>query len=126
MKYQLTTNKSFDETYEALQESIVKNKFGLQHTHNVHEKLKAKDVELGRRCLILDICQPYIAKEILDIDPSVSSVLPCSISLYEDEGKTNICVVNPSFLFPQLNEKLKPLMQRVEKTIFKIIDEAAA
>ncbi|PHO09723.1 hypothetical protein CPG37_08305 [Malaciobacter canalis] len=125
MKYQVSTSKTLEETYDALQKSISENKFGLQHTHNVHEKLKAKDVELGRRCLILDICQPHIAKEILDIDPSVSSILPCSISIYEDEGKTNICVVKPSFIFPQLNENLKEVMQRVEKTIFKIIDEAA-
>ncbi|WP_419777140.1 DUF302 domain-containing protein [Malaciobacter marinus] len=125
MKYQVSTSKTLEETYDALQKSISENKFGLQHTHNVHEKLKAKEVELGRKCLILDICQPHIAKEILDIDPSVSSILPCSISIYEDEGKTNICVVKPSFIFPQLNKDLKEVMQRVEKTIFKIIDEAA-
>lgn len=125
MKYLVSTSKSVQEAYEALQRAIPNNGFGLQHTHNIEEKLSDKGVTLGRECLVLDICQPHIAKEILDIDPSISAILPCSISVYEDEGKTNICVIKPSFVFPQLNANLKDVMQRVEKTIFKIIDEAA-
>lgn len=125
MKYLVSTSKSINEAYEALQQAISNNGFGLQYTHNIEEKLSNKGVTLGRKCLVLDICQPHIAKEILDIDPSVSALLPCSISVYEDKSKTNICLVKPSFIFPQLNEKLKEVMQRVEKSIFKIIDEAA-
>lgn len=124
MKYIKTTTKNVQEAIEALEKTISLNGFGLQHIHNVTQKLKAKEVELGRECQILDICQPYIAKEILDIDPSVSAILPCSISVFEDNGQTYICVVKPSAIFPLLNKQLSEVISKVETTIFKIIDEA--
>ncbi len=124
MKYIKVTRKNVQETVKSLEKTICENGFGLQYIHNVTEKLKQKELILGRECQILDICQPHIAKEILDIDPSVSAILPCSISVYEYKGETNICVIKPSSIFPLLNKQLDEVISKAEKTIFKIIDEA--
>jgi uncharacterized protein (DUF302 family) len=50
--------------------------------------MAGKGVELARECLIFEVCQPRQAKKVLDQDMSLSTALPCRISLYEEGGKT--------------------------------------
>lgn len=124
MKQVFTSNKSIDTLYKDLEQSIANNKFGLIHTHNLNEKFEAKNLEFNEKYLILDICNPMIAKSILEIDMSVGASLPCSISLYTDKGTTCIAMTKPTIVYPMLNEKLKELSEVMESTLVKIINEA--
>jgi len=45
-------------------------------------------VEFARECLIFEVCQPQQAKKVLDQHMSVSTALPCRISIYEEAGDT--------------------------------------
>lgn len=124
MKYIVTSKKNIDELFSALEQTIIDNNFGLQHVHNIKEKLNAKGVELKHECRVLDICNPFIAKEILDIDMSASAFLPCAISIFENNGITTISVIKPTSIFPILNENLVDVAQRVEEALVKIINQA--
>ena len=48
-----------------------------------------KGVEFAHECLIFEVCQPQQAKKVLDENMSVSTALPCRISIYEEDGKTS-------------------------------------
>lgn len=124
MKYIVTSKKSVDELFHSLEKSIVDNQFGLQHVHNIEEKLNSKGVAFDKACLVLDICNPHIAKEILDIDMSASAFLPCAISIFDNNGITTISVIKPTSIFPVLNEKLKNAAFKVEERLVKIINQA--
>ena len=75
------------EAAAALQAAVQANRFGVMQVHNLKETMAKKGVEFERECLIFEVCQPQQAKKVLDQNMSVSTALPCRISIYEEGGK---------------------------------------
>ncbi|MEO8338116.1 MAG: DUF302 domain-containing protein [Nitrospirota bacterium] len=95
--------------------------------HDLKETMAKKGVEFERECLIFEVCQPQQAKKVLDQNMSVSTALPCRISIYEEGGKTILATLKPSTLLAMFNApQLKVVAQEVEDTIVKIMKEAAS
>lgn len=58
---------------------------------------------------------------------SVSTALPCRISIYEEGGKTILATLKPTTLLALFDTpQLKDVAQEVEDTIARIMTEAAA
>jgi uncharacterized protein (DUF302 family) len=86
-----------------------------------------KGVEFARECLIFEVCQPQQAKKVLDQNMSVSTALPCRISIYEENGKTTLATLKPTILLAMFNvPQLEGVAQEVEDTMLKIMKEAAS
>jgi uncharacterized protein (DUF302 family) len=127
MLVKISANKSVDETAAALQAAVQSNHFGVMQVHNLKETMAKKGVELGRECLIFEVCQPQQAKKVLDQNMNVSTALPCRISVYEEGGKTILATLKPTLLLAMFNSpQLEPVAQEVEDTIVKIMNEAAS
>ena len=95
--------------------------------HNLKETMAKKGVEFGRECLIFEVCHPQQAKNVLDENMSVSTALPCRISIYEEGGKTILATLKPTTLLAMFNApQLEGVAQEVENTIVKIVKEAAS
>ena len=78
-------------------------------------------------CLIFEVCQPQQAKTVLDQNTSVSTALPCRISIYEEGGKTILAALKPTALLAIFNTKqLEGVAQEVEDVIVKIMNETAS
>jgi len=124
MHYIIESQKNIDEVAKRLVNNIQKNGFGVLHVHNLEETMNNKGVELGESCLIYEICNPLIAKEVLSEDMSMNMVLPCRISLYTDQGETRIGMITPSTLMHESSheEELKKIALTVEEKIKKIIN----
>ena len=127
MLVKLSANKTVSETADALQAAVQANHFGVMQVHNLKETMAKKGVEFARECLIFEVCQPQQAKKVLDQNMSVSTALPCRISIYEEGGKTVLATLKPTTLLALFNTpQLKGVAQEVEDTIVKIMKEAAA
>lgn len=124
MNYTVITNKTVNEAVKALEKTVKENKFGVLHIHNVKNTLNEKGVEFANECQILDVCNPHKAKEILSTDMLLSMVLPCKISVYQDNKQTKISMMNPTAVFPNINDTLSNLAQEVEQSLKTIIDQA--
>ena len=121
----LSTDKTVSETAAALQAAVQANHFGVMQIHNLKETMTKKGVEFDRECLIFEVCQPQQAKKVLDQNMSISTALPCRISIYEEGGKTILATLKPTTLLfnaPQL----EGVAQEVEATIVQIMKEAAS
>jgi len=95
--------------------------------HNLKETMTKKGVEFIPECLIFEVCQPEQAKKILDQNMSVSTALPCRISIYEEGGKTTLATLKPTVLLAMFNlPQLEGVAQEVEDTIVKIMNAAAS
>jgi uncharacterized protein (DUF302 family) len=126
MLYTLTSNKSVSETATALQAAVEAHHFGVMQVHNLKETMNKKGVEFVNECLIFEVCQPQQAKKVLDENMSVSTALPCRISVYQEDGKTMLATLKPSILLAMFNTpQLADVAQEVEDTIVKIMNEAA-
>ena len=123
----LSTDKTVSEAAAALQVAVQANHFGVMQVHNLKETMEKKGVEFGHECLIFEVCQPQQAKKVLDQNMSVSTALPCRISIYKEGGKTILATLKPTTLLAMFNTpQLKGVAQEVEDTLVKIMKEAAA
>ena len=126
MLVKLSTDRSVSEVATALQAAVAANHFGVMQVHNLQDTMTKKGVAFARQCLIFEVCQPQQAKKVLEENMSVSTALPCRISIYEQGGKTVLATLKPTVLLamfntPQLNE----VAREVEDMLIKIMKEAA-
>jgi len=127
MLIKVSTHKTVTEAAVALQAAVQANHFGVMQLHNLKETMAKKGVEFARECLIFEVCQPQQAKKVLDQNMSVSTALPCRISIYEEGGKTILATLKPTTLLAMLNApQLEGVAQEVEAAIVKIMKEAAS
>ena len=127
MLIKLSANKSVSEAAAALEAAVQANHFGVMHVHNLKETMAKKGVAFERECLIFEVCQPQQAKKVLDQNMSVSTALPCRISIYEEGGKAILATLKPTTLLAMFNTpQLEGVAQEVEDTIVKIMKEAAS
>lgn len=127
MKYVVSTSKSVDEAVTALELSTQKHHFGVLHIYDLKKTLNEKGVTFGHECRILEVCNPNRASEVLNQDLSMSTALPCRISVFEENGETRIAMIRPSAILGMLSEspELEAVAQDVEATSILIIDDAA-
>ena len=125
MLIKLPTEKTVSEAAAALQAAVQANHFGVMQVHNLKETMAKKGVEFARECLIFEVCQPQQAKKVLDENMSVSTALPCRISIYRDDGKTILATLKPTTLLALFNSpQLEGVAREVEDTLVKIMHEA--
>ncbi len=127
MLFTLPTKKTVSAAADALQAAVTANHFGVMHVHNLKETMAKKGVVFDHECLIFEVCQPQQAKKVLEENMSVSTALPCRISIYEEDGKTVLATLKPTTLLAMFNTpQLEGVAQEVEATLMKIMKEAAS
>jgi uncharacterized protein (DUF302 family) len=123
----ISTDKTVSEAATALQAAVQANQFGVMQVHNLKETMAKKGVEFERECLIFEVCQPQQAKKFLDQNMSVSTALPCRISIYEEGGKTILASLRPTILLAMFDSpQLEGVAKDVEDAIVKIMTETAS
>ncbi len=127
MLMKLPTEKSVSEAAAALEAAVQANHFGVMQVHNLRETMSKKGVAFDRECLIFEVCQPQQAKKVLDQNMSISTALPCRISVYEEKGKTVFATLKPTALLAMFDvPQLEQVAREVEDTLIKIMQEAAS
>ena len=122
-----STDKTVSDTAAALEAAVQAHHFGVMQVHNLKETMVKKGVEFARECLIFEVCQPQQAKKVLDQNMSVSTALPCRISIYEEGGQTILATLKPTTLLGMFNTpQLAGVAQEVEATIIAIMEDAVS
>lgn len=128
MLYQIKSSKSLDEIERELQESAVRQKFGVIAIHDLKDALKKKGVDLAMECRVYEVCNPVQAKKVLDADGAISTALPCRISVYggSEKGYT-LATARPTEMMKAFaNPEIEPVAREVEKVILQMMQDAAA
>jgi uncharacterized protein (DUF302 family) len=74
---------------------------------------------------VFEICNPVVAKNILEMDMDLASVLPCRISVYTKNGATKVGMVSPTIHIAQLTDlDLSLVIDPVEQALINIIDQS--
>jgi uncharacterized protein (DUF302 family) len=127
MLVKLSSDKTVSVAAADLQAAVQANHFGVMQVHNLKETMAKKGVQFDPECLIFEVCQPQQAKKVLEQDMSISTALPCRISIYEEGGKTILAALKPTALLAMFNvPQLEEVAKEVEDTIVKIMNEAAS
>jgi len=122
----LRSTRSIGEVRQKFEDASAGRKFGVQAIHNVTATLEGKGLVFDRRLYIYEICNPGIAKKVLDTDIRISTALPCRVSIYSDGDDVVLETLKPTMLLQMFNEpSLSGVAREVETAIAEIMKEAA-
>ncbi|MGK0468987.1 DUF302 domain-containing protein [Clostridium sp.] len=125
IKYEVKSEKSFDEAVESLKKSLSENKFGVLFELNFKDKLKEKGLDFDSNFKILEVCNPVQAKEVLSRNIEVGYFLPCKMVIYEKEGSVYIGMIKPTELIQMIgSEEIIAIAKDIENVLKKSIDGA--
>lgn len=126
MTYSKHSSRSPEDVEKRLREAATKHKFGILHVHDLRQTLESKGIELGSECKVYDVCNPQAAAKALHREMRVSTVLPCRISIFNENQGCTIATVRPTSLLEATGlEGVASLAEEVEREVLAIIDEAA-
>ena len=95
----VTVPSPIDQARSALEVALKSKGFGILTEIDLQATFSAKlgaDHE-GHR--ILGVCKPQLAKQALDLDRDVALLLPCTVTLREVEGGTEVIAIDPQHVF---------------------------
>ncbi len=120
--YEMKTDKSLDQAIEAVSKNLKEHGFGILWQLNFKDKLEEKGLEFKEDFMVLEVCNPKQAKEVLDINSHIGYVLPCKMVVRTDNGATYIGMTSPEVLIglfnqPELDEVAKKVADSLKQTI---------
>ena len=101
----------FDETVEAITQSVQENKWSMPHVYDLQATMKKNGLEV-KPVKVFSLCKPEHAYKILsdDNERMVSALMPCRVAVYEKGGKTYVSMLNSGLFSKLMGKKVKEVM----------------
>ncbi|WP_457600593.1 DUF302 domain-containing protein [Hydrogenivirga sp.] len=126
MLINVESNKSVEDVRQKLEETAKAKGFGVMSTHEVTNILKNKGHPISYGCVIVEICQPKAASQVLSKNPYISTAMPCRVAIFEEKGRTILSTIAPTQMLEMYDEpELKSVAEEIEKTVKEIMEESA-
>ncbi|MDG6997040.1 MAG: DUF302 domain-containing protein [Nitrososphaerota archaeon] len=107
----------------SLTEELKSRGFGVLSNIDVKKLIKEKIGEDMNDYVILDVCNPRHAKDALDAHKEVGLILPCKITVFQDDGKTKASLYRPTKALKVLSyTDLDSTAVEVEKELVNALD----
>jgi len=91
--------KTLEETVAAIQEAVLEQGWTVQSVVNMNASLAKHGHPFDRQVRVIKICQPEYAKSILTSDRMLSTMMPCSLAVYEtDDGSVMVSQMNSGLM----------------------------
>jgi len=106
-------------------EATLKNEgFGVLTEIDLQATMKEKLDEDYLPHLILGACSPVYAHKVMRIEPTISTMLPCNVTLRElANGAVEIAIIDPSVAMGAVgNAALKTLAKEVQEKLMNVLN----
>ena len=121
----VTTQKSIDEAITTLTEGLKEIGFGVLETLDFKKILADKGVEFADNYKLMEVCNPNLAKQVLESSPDLGLLLPCTIAVYHKDNENYISLARPTSLLSMVSEhNLKFSGKEIEDNLIRIIEKA--
>lgn len=125
IRYERETKKNFNQAIDSISKSLKDRSFGVLWQLNFKEKLSEHGIDFPNNFMILEVCNPQKASQVLSAHLEVGYFLPCKIAVYEREGRVFIGTVKPGHLIGLMGfEDLGDVADEVENILIEAIDAA--
>lgn len=124
--YEKPVSGTLEEVGARLEQAVQSRKYGVLGTIDIKEKMNDKGIPFEPACRVYEVCNPHRASEVLRHDMSISTALPCRISIYEFGGQLRVATLKPTRILGVFgHEELNQQALQVEQDLIAIIDEVA-
>ncbi len=125
LRYEKVTDKSFDEAIRSITESLKEKKFGVLWQLNFKDKMNEHGIDFPNNFMILEVCNPHKANEVLTKHIEMGYFLPCKMVVYEKDGTVRIGTARPEILMGMAGyDDLGDVAREVEKILIEAINNA--
>ena len=126
MLHTVTSSRPIAELRARIEAEAKKRKFGVVATHDLPAMMKKKGVTFEGEVVVMEVCSPTHAKNVLTADLAISAALPCRISLYRVGDQTILATMAPSQMLEMFgHEELAPVAAEVQTALYEIMAAAA-
>jgi uncharacterized protein (DUF302 family) len=123
--YTVETEKSMETVVNDLEHSLKSRKFGILWKFDLAGTLQSKGFSHEQPYVILEVCNPAAAHQVIKENPLVGNFLPCKIAVYQHAGQTKIGMPKPTVLMELADDEgLVTFAKDIEDTLIAAIDEA--
>ena len=123
--YTLKTQKGIEQVILDITTNLSGIKFGVLGTLNFKEIFAKKGIDFQSEYRLLEICEPATAKQVLESDPDMGLLLPCTIAVYEKGGENFISLARPTSLIAVAeNPKIESIGKEIEVKLVKVLDDS--
>ncbi|MBK6628229.1 MAG: DUF302 domain-containing protein [Flavobacteriales bacterium] len=104
--------------------ALAKEGFGVLTEIDVRATMKKKLEKDVEPHLILGACNPHFAFEVLGIDPHISTMLPCNVTLRQlPDGSHEVAAIDPVAAMGAMgNPAIAQVAARVREALQRVID----
>lgn len=99
--------------------------FGVLTEIDLQATLKAKlNKDIGAH-LILGACNPGYAHQVVSLEPHISTMLPCNVTIRQlSDGKFEVAAIDPAAAMGAVdNAAVKPLAMEVRDSLQRVLDK---
>jgi len=120
-----TVEIDYTDALKKIIEALKVEGFGILTEIDVKETFKNKLNADFERYKILGACNPPFAKQALDIDRAMGTLLPCNVYVRSlGSNKTIVSAVNPETMFSVIKtnrDKLDPIVKEIKERLTRAI-----
>lgn len=125
--YQQPTNLNFSEAIEQVKEELKARSFGVLWEFDMAKKLAEHELDLGAKFVVMEVCNPQKAHQVLTEEIMVGYFLPCKMAVYEKDQQVYVGTLKPSILMNQMEGlDLADVAAEVEEVLQAVVDAVAA
>lgn len=117
------TQKNIDSVIIDLTKNLKEIGFGVLETLDFKKILTEKGLEFADNYKLMEVCNPHLAKQVLEANPDLGLLLPCTIAVYQKDDENFISLARPTSLLSMVSDKnLKISGEDIEDGLIKIIE----
>ena len=116
----------YDQAVSLVTDALKSEGFGVLTRIDVKETLKEKLGEEFRSYVIIGACNPPLAHRALSIEPAVGTMLPCNVTVEDDDrGGSIVRLLNPKMMVISGGMQNNPDLDLVAQEAFEKIQRVA-
>ncbi len=117
------TCKNIEDVITNLTKELKEINFGVLETLDFKKILTEKGLEFSEDYKLLEVCNPHLAKQVLEANPDLGLLLPCTIAVYQKDNENFISLAKPTSLLSMASDtNLKFSGVEIEDNLIKIIE----
>lgn len=123
--FTVKTQKSIDDAIKSITKDLKEIGFGVLETLDFKKILSDKGLEFSNNYRLMEVCHPNLAKQVLESNPDLGLLLPCTIAVYQKDDENYVSLAKPTSLLAMASEQnLQFTGEEIENNLIKIIENA--
>ncbi|MGI9567561.1 MAG: DUF302 domain-containing protein [Nitrosopumilus sp.] len=123
--YTVTTKKGIDKAIEDIAENLKKIGFGVLEILDFKNLLQDKGLEFDWNYKQMQVCNPELAKQVLEANPDLGLLLPCTIAVYQKDNENFVSLAKPSsVLYVASDDVWKFIGKDIEENLIQVIENS--